>query len=112
MRNCEGLIWRRHFVTASRRCCSVHMCVFVCVFDQGTCCKITGKWHPFKHEGPAGGLLLFAFTHTRAFQPVHVVVNRIQSAAAFCQCVYVDSSLWGLSKEPFTENNDSCRLAF
>ncbi len=52
-----------HLVTASgQRYC---VCVFVWwVCDQGTCCKIAGKWHPFKHKGPASGLLLFAFTHT------------------------------------------------
>ncbi len=60
---------------------------------------------------PVSCFYLHLNTHTPSV-PVRVVVNGIQSASAFCQCVYVDSSLWGSSKEPFTENNDPGRLAF
>lgn len=66
---------------------SVTVCIAQPICNQGICCKI--KWHPFKNKGPAGGLLLFAFTLTPSTL-VHVVVNRIQSATAFCLSVYVE----------------------
>lgn len=79
---------------------SVTVCFVQPMCSQGICCKITGKWHPFKYKGPAGGLLLFAFILTPS-SLVHVVVNRIQSATAFCQSVYVDFVPMGFVKGAF-----------
>jgi len=108
-RNCSlfwdliGELWRTfcHCVWTA----SLRVCVCVCVFarrvcDQGTCCKIAGKWHPFKHKGPTGAFILHLRTHAHSMHD-RVAVNRIQSAAAFCQSLCVDSSLWGSSKKPF-----------